>query len=128
MTSDLRNPLKRARNIGSAKSGAAAWMSMQFTSLVLVGLSVWLVVLVLTLIHEDYATVRHALAHPANATLMATFVVLVCWHTELGLRNIYEDYIHTRWLAFGSAILTRLALLLMAVLSLLSIVRIALTG
>ncbi|NII54965.1 succinate dehydrogenase, hydrophobic membrane anchor protein [Luteibacter sp. SG786] len=128
MTSDLRNPLKRARNIGSAKSGAAAWMGMQFTSLVLVGLSVWFVVLVLTLMHEDYATVRHALAHPANATLMATFVVLVCWHTELGLRNIYEDYIHTRWLAFWSAILTRLALLLMAVLSLLSIVRIALTG
>lgn len=128
MTSDLRNPLKRARNIGSAKSGAAAWMSMQFTSLVLVGLSIWFVVLVLTLMHEDYATVRHALAHPANATPMATFVVLVCWHTELGLRNIYEDYIHTRWLAFWSAILTRLALLLMAVLSLLSIVRIALAG
>ncbi|WP_413626343.1 succinate dehydrogenase, hydrophobic membrane anchor protein [Luteibacter sp. Lutesp34] len=128
MTSDLRNPLKRARNIGSAKSGAAAWMSMQFTSLVLVGLSIWFVVLVLTLMHEDYATVRHALAHPANATLMATFVVLVCWHTELGLRNIYEDYIHTRWLAFWSATLTRLALLLMAVLSLLSIVRIALAG
>lgn len=128
MTSDLRNPLKRARNIGSAKSGAGAWMAMQFTSLVLVALSLWFVVLVLTLMHEDYATMRHALAHPANATLMATFIVLVCWHTELGLRNIYEDYIHTRWLAFWAAILTRLALLLMAVLSLLSIVRIALAG
>lgn len=40
MTQDFRTPLKRARNIGSARSGAGAWMAMQFTSLVLVALSV----------------------------------------------------------------------------------------
>ena len=127
MTSDLRNPLKRARNIGSAKSGAAAWMAMQFTSVVLVGLSLWFVILVLTLIHADYATVRAAIAHPANATLMVAFIILLCWHTELGLRNIYEDYIHTPWLAYWTLILTRLVLLLIAILSILSVVRIALS-
>ncbi|MGF6709128.1 succinate dehydrogenase / fumarate reductase membrane anchor subunit [Luteibacter sp. W1I16] len=125
MTSDLRNPLKRARNIGSAKSGAGAWMAMQFTSIALAALSVWFVILVLTLLRSDYATVRASIGHPVNATLMASFIILVCWHTELGLRNIYEDYIHTHWLGFWSVILTRLVLLLVAVLSVLSIVRIA---
>jgi succinate dehydrogenase / fumarate reductase membrane anchor subunit len=123
VTNDLRNPLKRARNIGSAKSGAGAWMAMQFTSVVLAGLSVWFVILVVSLMHAGYGSVRAAIGHPMNATLMATFVILACWHTELGLRNIYEDYIHTPWLAYWTLILTRLVLLLVTVLSLLSIVR-----
>ncbi|MDF4003258.1 succinate dehydrogenase, hydrophobic membrane anchor protein [Luteibacter sp. PPL552] len=125
-TSDLRNPLKRARNIGSAKSGAAAWMAMQFTSIVLAALSVWFVVLVLSLMHGDYASTRHSLGHPANATLMAVFVVLVAWHTELGLRNIYEDYIQTHWLLFWSVIVTRFALLVITAMALLSVIRLAL--
>ncbi|MDF3981367.1 succinate dehydrogenase, hydrophobic membrane anchor protein [Luteibacter sp. PPL201] len=125
-TSDLRNPLKRARNIGSAKSGAAAWMAMQFTSIVLAALSVWFVVLVLSLMHGDYASIRHSLGHPANATLMAVFVVLVAWHTELGLRNIYEDYIQTHWLLFWSVIVTRFALLVITAMALLSVIRLAL--
>lgn len=127
MTTDFRHPLKRARNIGSAKSGAGAWMAMQFTSIVLVALSAWFVVLVVSLLHGDYASIRHSIGHPANATLMAVFVVLMAWHTELGLRNIYEDYIHRHWLLFWSVILTRFALLLITALALLSILRLALT-
>lgn len=126
MTQDFRTPLKRARNIGSARSGAGAWMAMQFTSLVLVALSVWFVVLVLSLVHGDYASIRHRIGHPANATLMILFVTLMAWHTELGLRNIYDDYIQKHWLRFWSVILTRLALILITALALLSILRLAL--
>jgi succinate dehydrogenase / fumarate reductase membrane anchor subunit len=126
MSDDLRNPLKRARNIGSAKSGAGAWMAMQFTSYMLAALSVWFVVLVLSLVHSDYATASHRVGHPANATLMATFLVLVAWHTELGLRNTYEDYIHNHVLGFWSLMLTRVALLLMTVFALGVLIKIAL--
>lgn len=127
MTRDMRTPLKRARNIGSAKSGAAAWMAMQFTSVVLAGLFVWFVIFVLTLVRADYATARASLAHPVNATLMVAFVIVALWHTELGLRNIYEDYIHTRWLAYWVPLLTRLILLLMAIAAILAVVRIAIS-
>ncbi|MGY3231176.1 succinate dehydrogenase / fumarate reductase membrane anchor subunit [Luteibacter sp. HA06] len=126
MTEDLRNPLKRARNIGSAKSGAAAWMAMQFTSYVLAALSVWFVVLVLSLVHSDYSTAVHRIGHPVNALLMALFVVLMGWHTELGLRNIYEDYIHTQWKGFVALLVTRILLLLLVLLSFGAIIKIAL--
>jgi succinate dehydrogenase / fumarate reductase membrane anchor subunit len=126
MKGDLRNPLKRARNIGSAKSGASAWMAMQFTSWLLVPLGVWLVVVILSLVHSDYATALHRIGHPVNATLMATFLVLMAWHTELGLRNIYEDYIHSHWLGFWSLMLTRVALLLLTVFALGALIKIAL--
>jgi succinate dehydrogenase / fumarate reductase membrane anchor subunit len=126
MTGDLRNPLKRARNIGSAKSGASAWMAMQFTSWVLIPLSVWLVILILSLVHSDYATALHRIGHPVNATLMATFLILMAWHAELGLRNIYEDYIHNHTLGFWSLMLTRLVLLLLTVFALGALIKIAL--
>jgi succinate dehydrogenase / fumarate reductase membrane anchor subunit len=126
MTGDLRNPLKRARNIGSAKSGASAWMAMQFTSWVLIPLSVWLAILILSLVHSDYATALHRIGHPVNATLMATFLILMAWHAELGLRNIYEDYIHNHTLGFWSLMLTRLVLLLLTVFALGALIKIAL--
>jgi succinate dehydrogenase / fumarate reductase membrane anchor subunit len=126
MTEDLRDPLKRARNIGSAKSGAAAWMAMQFTSYVLAALSVWFVVLVLSLVHSDYFIAAHRIGHPVNALLMALFVVLMGWHTELGLRNIYEDYIHTHWKGFVALLVTRTVLLLVVLFSLGAIIKIAL--
>jgi succinate dehydrogenase / fumarate reductase membrane anchor subunit len=126
MTGDLRNPLKRARNIGSAKSGASAWMAMQFTSWVLIPLSVWLAILILSLVHSDYATALHRIGHPVNATLMATFLILMAWHAELGLRNIYEDYIHNHTLGFWSLMLTRLVLLLLTVFALGALIKVAL--
>jgi succinate dehydrogenase / fumarate reductase membrane anchor subunit len=128
MTSDLRNPLKRARNIGSAKSGAAGWMGMQFTSYMLAGLSVWLVILVLSLVHSDYATALHRIGHPVNATLMAAFLVLMAWHTELGLRNIYEDYIQNHVLGFWSLMMTRVVLLLMTIFALGALIKLVLPG
>lgn len=126
MQRDYRNPLKRARNIGSAKSGAAGWMGMQFTSIVLAVLSVWFVILVLTLVHADYATALRTTGHPIHATLTATFVIVTAWHTEVGLRNIYEDYIQTHWLYFWSIVLTRFALIVLTVLAVLSIVKVML--
>lgn len=126
MTSDLRNPLKRARNIGSAKSGASGWMAMQFTSWLLIPLSIWLVIVVLSLVHSDYATALHRIGHPVNATLLATFLVIMAWHTELGLRNIYEDYIQSHSLGFWSLMVTRVVLLLLTVFALGALIKIAL--
>ena len=125
MTSDLRNPLKRARNIGSARSGSSAWMAMQFTSYLLVPLSIWFVVLVLSLVHGDYQSALHRVGHPVNATLMAIFLVMVAWHTELGLRNIYEDYIHHHTLGFWSLMLTRVVLVVLTVFALGALIKIA---
>jgi succinate dehydrogenase / fumarate reductase membrane anchor subunit len=126
MNEDLRNPLKHARNVGSAKSGAAAWMAMQFTSYVLAALSVWLVILVLSLVHSDYSTAVRRIGHPVNALLMALFIVLMAWHTELGLRNIYEDYIHTHWKGFVALLVTRTVLLLVVLFSLGAVIKVAL--
>lgn len=126
MGREFRHPLKHAHQVGSAKSGSAGWLAMQFTSVVLIVLTLWVVVLVLGLLHADYASARAAVGHPLNALVLITFVIVLCWHTHLGLHNIYEDYLHTLRIAYWASLLTRLALVLIAVAAVLAILRIAL--
>jgi succinate dehydrogenase / fumarate reductase membrane anchor subunit len=97
MSNDLRNPLQRARGLGSAKEGVGHWWTQRLTAMALVLLGIWFVVLVLGLLHADYATARAAIGKPWNALLLIVFLVAMFWHAVLGLQVVIEDYVHTRW-------------------------------
>lgn len=94
---DLRHPLKTARGLGSAQSGADHWWIQRVTAAALVFLGIWFVITVLGLLHADWETARATLAKPWNALLMIAFVITMFWHAALGLQVVLEDYVHTRW-------------------------------
>lgn len=94
---DLQHPLKRARGLGSAQSGVAHWWAQRTTAVALTLLSLWFVILVLGLLHDDYATARRVIAKPWNAVLLIAFLISMFWHTVLGMQVVVEDYVHTRW-------------------------------
>jgi succinate dehydrogenase / fumarate reductase membrane anchor subunit len=125
-TKDLRNPLKRARGLGSAQFGVSHWWTQRVTAAALIVLTLWFVSLVLGLLHADYAVARVAVGKPWNAVLLIAFVVTVFWHAVLGLQVVIEDYVHKRWK--GVALLV--AIKFIAVLSVLgctlAVLRIAL--
>ena len=122
----LRTPLKNARGLGSAKDGTHHFVVQRITAIALVFLSLYAVGLIISLIGDDYASVRAAVANPWNATLLVAFVIATFWHAKLGLQVIIEDYVHTPW----SATLLHLANIFICVLaalaSVLAIIRIAL--
>jgi succinate dehydrogenase / fumarate reductase, membrane anchor subunit len=113
---DLRNPLKRARGLGSAQFGVGHWWTQRVTAAALIILGLWLVVLVLGLAHSDYATARAAMAKPWNAVLLIAFLIAAFWHAVLGLQVVIEDYVHTRW----KEIVLLVAIKFLAVLSVLA--------
>ena len=113
---DLRNPLKRARGLGSAQFGVGHWWTQRVTAVALIALGLWFVVLVLGLLHADYATARAAVAKPWNAVLLIAFVITTFWHAVLGLQVVIEDYVHTRW----KEIVLLVAIKFIAVLSVLA--------
>jgi len=94
---NLRHPLKRARGLGSAQFGVSHWWTQRTTATALIVLGVWFVILVLGLVHGDYAAARAAVAKPWNAVLLIAFLVSMFWHAVLGLQVVVEDYVHTRW-------------------------------
>ncbi|SDF59738.1 MULTISPECIES: succinate dehydrogenase, hydrophobic membrane anchor protein [Rhodanobacteraceae] len=126
MSKDLRNPLARARGLGSAKDGVGHWMQQRTTALALVFLTIWFVLVVLSLVHTDYATARATIARPWNAVLLIALIVTMFRHAVLGLQVVIEDYVHTRWLEVASLVAIKFIAVLAALSGVLAVLRIAL--
>lgn len=123
---DLQHPIKRARGLGSAQSGAGHWWTQRMTAIALVLLGLWFVITVLRVVHGDYASARALVARPWNALLLIAFVVTMFWHAVLGLQVVIEDYVHTRWKEVFLMVLVKFLAVLGALASVLAVLRIAL--
>ena len=126
MSKDLRNPLARARGLGSAKEGVSHWMLQRLTAVGLIFLTLWFVITVLSLIHADYATARASIARPWNAVMLIALIVTMFRHAVLGLQVVIEDYVHTRWLEVASLVAIKFIAVLAALMGVLAVLRIAL--
>ena len=124
----LRDPLARARGLGSAKGGTHHWWVQRVTAVALALLTPWFIWLALSLVGADHASVRATLAQPLTATLMLAFVVSAFWHARLGVQVVIEDYVHTPALEFAAQIAVNFACALGAIASIVAIGRIAFTA
>jgi succinate dehydrogenase / fumarate reductase, membrane anchor subunit len=124
----LRNPLARARGLGSAKSGTGHFKWQRVTAIVLAVLSPWLIGLLVAMVGADEFLVRETLARPLNAVLLTLFVICLFWHAKLGVQVVIEDYVHHRGAEIALLLLNLLACALGAIASLYAIARIAVLG
>jgi len=122
----LRNPLKTARGLGSAKDGTHHFVVQRVTAIALVFLTIYVIGLILSLIGGDYASVRATVGHPCNAVLLSAFLIASFWHAKLGMQVIIEDYVHTPGLAMASQLAVVFVCVLAALASVLAVIRIAL--
>jgi succinate dehydrogenase / fumarate reductase membrane anchor subunit len=122
----LRNPLKTARGLGSAKDGTHHFIVQRVTAIALIGLTLYVLGLIVSWIGGDYSAVRASVANPCNAVLLSAFVIAMFWHAKLGLQVIIEDYVHTPGLAAASQIAVVFVCVLAALASVLAIIRITL--
>jgi succinate dehydrogenase / fumarate reductase, membrane anchor subunit len=90
----LRNPLSKAKGLGSAKDGTSHWWSQRLTAIALALLTPWFVFFSVGLLGAGQDAVRSAIAQPVSAVLLTAFVLSLFWHARLGLQVVVEDYIH----------------------------------
>ena len=126
-SSDMRDPLARARGLGSAKDGVHHWWMQRLTAVALALLSPWFIWLLLSLVGADQAYVRTTIANPRYALPLLAFVLALFWHAKLGLQTVIEDYVHTRWIEIALQVAVTFACALGALASVFAIVRIALS-
>ena len=126
-SSDMRDPLARARALGSAKDGVHHWWMQRLTAIALALLSPWFIWLLLSLVGADQDYVRTTIANPRYALPMLAFVLALFWHAKLGLQTVIEDYVHTRWIEIALQVAVTFACALGALASVFAIVRIALS-
>ena len=98
----LRSPLGKVLGLGAAKEGAGHWWSQRVTAVALVALGIWFVASLFALQGFDYDAVTSWIRHPVNATLLALFVAVSAYHSQLGLQVVIEDYVHNEKLKLAS--------------------------
>jgi succinate dehydrogenase / fumarate reductase, membrane anchor subunit len=123
--SDSAQALSKVLGLGSAHEGAHHWRAQRLTAIALVLLGAWFAVSLALLPNYSYGEVLVWASSLWNATLLALFVGAACWHSQLGVQVVIEDYVHG-WLRPASLVLSGFIHLLLAALAVLAIVRIAL--
>lgn len=119
----MRSPLGRARGLGSAKEGLAAFLALRITAIALVPLTFWFAFSVIRLAGADYDQLREFLGNPGNAALMTLFILAGFYHALLGMQEVIVDYVHCKRGLVLSLLLIKLLAAALAAFLVLSVVK-----
>lgn len=122
---DGSQALSKVLGMGSAHEGAHHWRTQRLTALGLLLLGPWLVVSLLLLPDFTYPTLRDWASGLVNGALLLMLLLAACWHSQLGVQVVIEDYVKG-WARTVSLILNTFAHVVLGALGVLSIVRLAL--
>jgi len=113
--------LRRVRQLGSARDGLREWRLQRWTAVALIPLGLYFVASLLRLATSDQATAGAWLASPVPALLTILFVIALFAHALVGLRSIFDDYVHTRARRLAAEVLARGAVAVLACASVLAV-------
>ena len=123
--SESARALSRVLGLGSAHEGAHHWRVQRLTALALLLLLPWFIISLALQPDFDYATLRAWAGNLVNATPLALLVLAACWHSQLGVQVVLEDYVGGG-LRMASLIASAFLHVLLGVLGVLAVVRLAL--
>jgi succinate dehydrogenase / fumarate reductase membrane anchor subunit len=123
--SDPARALSQVLGRGSAHEGAHHWRLQRLTALALLLLGPWFVISLALLPQRDFATVHDWAGGTVHAALLLLLVISACWHSQLGVQVVIEDYV--RGAPRGVAlVLSGFVHVLLVAIAVLAIVRLAL--
>lgn len=112
------------KSLGSAKSGVHHWIVQRVTALALIPLGAWFMGAFILLFSAPYDVTYAWLSSPWTATLSILFIFTLFYHGYLGVQVILEDYVSHQGLKWGLIFTTKMLSILMALLAIISILRI----
>jgi succinate dehydrogenase / fumarate reductase, membrane anchor subunit len=128
MMKSLRSPLGAVSGLGSAKGGAHHWWMQRLTSIALVPLTVWFTVSILSLPSLDHVTVVSWMAQSWTSLLLILLVLVATYHSQLGVRIVVEDYVHSSGMRTLTLVTLTFVHTLLAVAGVFAILKVAFGG
>ncbi|MFT3810735.1 MAG: succinate dehydrogenase, hydrophobic membrane anchor protein [Micropepsaceae bacterium] len=122
----LRTPLGRVRGLGASRRGTGHFIALRTLAVALVPLGLWFLWAVISHAGAPYAEVAAFFAHPVNAGLMLTFVVVALWHFRLGFEETILDYVTHDGLKVAALIANTFFSVIITVAAVLAILKLAL--
>ena len=124
----LRSPLGRVLGTGAAHDGVRHWWLQRLTSIALVPLTVWFVVSLLALPSLGYGTLIAWMSQSSTALLLILLVLTAAWHSQLGVRVVVEDYVHSAGARTLMLVLVGFAHVLLAAAGVFAVLKVAFGG
>ncbi len=90
----FKNPMTRARGLGSAHAGVHHWLMQKFTAVSNILLALWLVCALMHGHASNFANLELFFQNPINAGLLILFLLSSFYHAFLGISVVIEDYVH----------------------------------
>ncbi len=111
--------------LGAVRRSVATWWLERATAIVLVPLTLWFVAALIAHTGSDHAALIAWLRAPLNALLMVLLLIVLFWHTALGLGVVIKDYVHAMGRQKSTLIAMRFTCLLFSVAGIVAVLRIA---
>src|ERR1700689_5337417 len=94
LSSTMRTPLAKVRNLGSSHSGTSDFWRQRVTAVAMALLIVPVVVVVMMLLGRNQAGAAQILGSPGIAIILLLFIIASAWHMKIGMQVVIEDYLH----------------------------------
>jgi succinate dehydrogenase / fumarate reductase membrane anchor subunit len=125
---NYHTPLKKAKGLGSARSGSGHFWKQRMTAIALIPLSFWMVAYTRLMINAPHAEIIDWLSTPFNTTMAITWIIVTFWHAMLGLEVIIQDYVHTEWRKMSAIGIMRFSFITLAIAAIVAIFKITSLG
>lgn len=122
----LRTPLGAVLGRGSARNGVHHWWVQRVTAVALLPLTLWLLVSLIQLPLTDHAAVISWIGQGWHPVLLSLLVLVMAWHSQLGVQVVIEDYVHHHLLKTLSLLSSSFLHVLVAAGGIYAVLRIAL--
>ncbi|MET0546671.1 MAG: succinate dehydrogenase, hydrophobic membrane anchor protein [Caulobacterales bacterium] len=125
-SNSLRQPLAKARGLGSAKEGSGHFITQRVTAIALLFLLPWLIIsMIKAHVQHGWEAAALWLNMPWNAVPAALFIVAAFTHMQAGMQVVIEDYIGKTWTRALLLILNTFVALAVAVIALHAILKVS---
>jgi succinate dehydrogenase / fumarate reductase membrane anchor subunit len=121
----LRTPLSRVLGRGPAHEGVTHWWIQRLTAIALIPLSTWFAWSVLRFDTLEYTAVHAWLNSSLNALGAALLVLVLTWHSSLGVQVVVEDYVHHDGARFVAVLINKFGHALLAAAGVFAVLKVA---
>lgn len=125
---DMKTPLAKVRGLGSAKDGTHHWWLQRVTAIANIPLVIFMVISFVGNVGKSHAEWVAWVKQPFASVLLILFIANFVYHMRLGLQVFIEDYVHDHGTKIASMLVLTFACVLIAALSIFSVLRIAFGG